>query len=233
MWVVSEELIWVKSAFCHPPVRGVRPMLFLTHSGVCRQKVTLLPVRHNVSGRWRMSTWLSGVTQALSQPAHCHFHCRVFKRTHVVVVRSERYISIDMRSGFDWTDKTGITEGTNSWALNYRSLSALLAFLPKIDVLSVCLQEEQVSRVEKMRQAILEGINLSRPPPPPPPLPPPAFLPPAVVPPFYPLAPIYPPRPLGSLPPPPHHHPSPHRPRTFPGESLRLVLVAPSHMWFS
>ncbi|XP_048879363.1 constitutive coactivator of PPAR-gamma-like protein 2 [Brienomyrus brachyistius] len=79
-------------------------------------------------------------------------------------------------------------------------------------------QEEQVSRVEKMRQAILEGINLSRPPPPPPPLPPPAFLPPTVVPPFYPLASIYPPRPLGSLPPPPHHHhPSPHRPRTFPG----------------
>uniref|UniRef100_A0A3B3RR87 Family with sequence similarity 120 member C n=1 Tax=Paramormyrops kingsleyae TaxID=1676925 RepID=A0A3B3RR87_9TELE len=80
-------------------------------------------------------------------------------------------------------------------------------------------QEEQVSRVEKMRQAILEGINLSRPPPPPPPLPPPAFLPPTVVPPFYPLAPMYPPRPLGSMPPPPHHHhhPSPHRPRTFPG----------------
>ncbi|KAK7884114.1 hypothetical protein WMY93_027237 [Mugilogobius chulae] len=32
-------------------------------------------------------------------------------------------------------------------------------------------QEELVSKVEKMRQAILEGINLSRPPPPPPPLP--------------------------------------------------------------
>uniref|UniRef100_G3P8N7 Family with sequence similarity 120C n=1 Tax=Gasterosteus aculeatus aculeatus TaxID=481459 RepID=G3P8N7_GASAC len=42
-------------------------------------------------------------------------------------------------------------------------------------------QEELVSKVEKMRQAILEGINLSRPPPPPP-LPPPAFLPPAMVP---------------------------------------------------
>uniref|UniRef100_A0AAZ3SQJ9 Family with sequence similarity 120C n=1 Tax=Oncorhynchus tshawytscha TaxID=74940 RepID=A0AAZ3SQJ9_ONCTS len=40
-------------------------------------------------------------------------------------------------------------------------------------------QEELVSRVEKMRQAILEGINFSRPPPPPPPLPPlPSFLPP-------------------------------------------------------
>lgn len=64
-----------------------------------------------------------------------------------------------------------------------------------------------------MRQAILEGINLSRPPPPPPPLPPPAFLPPAMVPPFYPMHPLYPPRPLGSMPP-PHHQ---HRPRAFPG----------------
>uniref|UniRef100_A0A8C7YUX2 Family with sequence similarity 120 member C n=1 Tax=Oryzias sinensis TaxID=183150 RepID=A0A8C7YUX2_9TELE len=64
-------------------------------------------------------------------------------------------------------------------------------------------QEELVSKVEKMRQAILEGINLSRPPPPPPPLPPPAFLPPAMVPPFYPLPPLYPPRPMGiqSIPP--------------------------------
>lgn len=70
-----------------------------------------------------------------------------------------------------------------------------------------------MSRVEKMRQAILEGINLSRPPPPPPPMPPPAFLPPAMVPPFYPMHPLYPPRPLGSMPP-PHHQ---HRPRAFPG----------------
>uniref|UniRef100_A0AAR2L627 Family with sequence similarity 120C n=1 Tax=Pygocentrus nattereri TaxID=42514 RepID=A0AAR2L627_PYGNA len=57
-------------------------------------------------------------------------------------------------------------------------------------------QEELVSRVEKMRQAILE-----------------AFLPPAMVPPFYPMHPLYPPRPLGSMPP-PHHQ---HRPRAFPG----------------
>ncbi|XP_063064154.1 constitutive coactivator of PPAR-gamma-like protein 2 isoform X2 [Engraulis encrasicolus] len=87
-------------------------------------------------------------------------------------------------------------------------------------------QEELVSRVEKMRQAILEGINLSRPPPPPPPLPYPAFLPPAMVPPFYPMHPMYPPRPLGAMPPPhpPHPHPHPHhphhhqhRPRAFPG----------------
>ncbi|XP_030626145.1 constitutive coactivator of PPAR-gamma-like protein 2 isoform X2 [Chanos chanos] len=79
-------------------------------------------------------------------------------------------------------------------------------------------QEELVSRVEKMRQAILEGINLSRPPPPPPPLPPPAFLPPAMVPPFYPMPPLYPPRPLGSMPPPHHpHHQHQHRPRAFPG----------------
>uniref|UniRef100_A0A673A591 Family with sequence similarity 120C n=1 Tax=Sphaeramia orbicularis TaxID=375764 RepID=A0A673A591_9TELE len=68
-------------------------------------------------------------------------------------------------------------------------------------------QEELVSKVEKMRQAILEGINLSRPPPPPPPLPPPAFLPPAMVPPFYPMPPLYPPRPMGAQ----------HRPRAFPG----------------
>lgn len=80
-------------------------------------------------------------------------------------------------------------------------------------------QEELVSKVEKMRQAILEGINLSRPPPPPPPLPPPAFLPPAMVPPFYPM-PLYPPRPMGGMPPHhPHHphHPGQHRPRAFPG----------------
>ncbi|XP_072305003.1 constitutive coactivator of PPAR-gamma-like protein 2 [Eucyclogobius newberryi] len=75
-------------------------------------------------------------------------------------------------------------------------------------------QEELVSKVEKMRQAILEGINLSRPPPPPPPMPPPAFLPPSMVPPFYPLPPMYPPRPMGMH---PHHHPAQHRPRAFPG----------------
>lgn len=83
------------------------------------------------------------------------------------------------------------------------------------------LQEELVSKVEKMRQAILEGINLSRPPPPPPPLPPPAFLPPTMVPPFYPMPPLYPPRPMGSMPPHHHphhpHHPAQHRPRAFPG----------------
>lgn len=78
-----------------------------------------------------------------------------------------------------------------------------------------------MAKVEKMRQAILEGINLTRPPPPPPPLPPPAFLPPTMVPPFYPMPPLYPPRPLGGMP--PHHHPHPphhpaqHRPRAFPG----------------
>uniref|UniRef100_A0A3B3ZXH4 Uncharacterized protein n=1 Tax=Periophthalmus magnuspinnatus TaxID=409849 RepID=A0A3B3ZXH4_9GOBI len=62
-------------------------------------------------------------------------------------------------------------------------------------------QEELVSKVEKMRQAILEGINLSRPG-------------------FYPIPPLYPPRPMGM---PPHHHPhhphhpAQHRPRAFPG----------------
>lgn len=96
------------------------------------------------------------------------------------------------------------------------------------------LQEELVSKVEKMRQAILEGINLSRPPPPPPPLPPPAFLPPAMMPPFYPMPPLYPPRPMGGMPPHhPHHphHPAQHRPRGFPGmpqfiHSLKQVVLA-------
>ncbi|KAF3860828.1 hypothetical protein F7725_001083 [Dissostichus mawsoni] len=64
-------------------------------------------------------------------------------------------------------------------------------------------QEELVSKVEKMRQAILEGINLSRPPPPPPPLPPPPF-PRFHGAPFLPHAPLYPPRPMGM---PHHHHP--------------------------
>uniref|UniRef100_A0A7N9AXQ6 Family with sequence similarity 120C n=1 Tax=Mastacembelus armatus TaxID=205130 RepID=A0A7N9AXQ6_9TELE len=80
------------------------------------------------------------------------------------------------------------------------------------------LKEELVSKVEKMRQAILEGINLSPPPPPPPPLPPPAFLPPTMVPPFYPMPPLYPPRPISGMPPHHHpHHPPQHRPRAFPG----------------
>uniref|UniRef100_A0A673A4I5 Family with sequence similarity 120C n=1 Tax=Sphaeramia orbicularis TaxID=375764 RepID=A0A673A4I5_9TELE len=81
-------------------------------------------------------------------------------------------------------------------------------------------QEELVSKVEKMRQAILEGINLSRPPPPPPPLPPPAFLPPAMVPPFYPMPPLYPPRPMGGMP--PHHHP--HHPHHPAHESVTTFL---------
>lgn len=97
------------------------------------------------------------------------------------------------------------------------------------------LQEELVSKVEKMRQAILEGINLSRPPPPPPPLPPPAFLPPTMVPPFYPMPPLYPPRPMGGMPPHHHphhpHHPAQHRPRAFPGllvtHSLFFMILWP------
>uniref|UniRef100_A0A8C7YUL0 Family with sequence similarity 120 member C n=1 Tax=Oryzias sinensis TaxID=183150 RepID=A0A8C7YUL0_9TELE len=94
-------------------------------------------------------------------------------------------------------------------------------------------QEELVSKVEKMRQAILEGINLSRPPPPPPPLPPPAFLPPAMVPPFYPLPPLYPPRPMGGMPPHHHphhpHHPAQHRARAFPGTDVLSVYLLLSH----
>uniref|UniRef100_A0A8C5A699 Family with sequence similarity 120C n=1 Tax=Gadus morhua TaxID=8049 RepID=A0A8C5A699_GADMO len=84
-------------------------------------------------------------------------------------------------------------------------------------------QEELVSRVDKMRQAILEGINLSRPPPPPPPLPPPAFLPPTMVPPFYPIPPLYPPRPMGNMP--PHHHPHhPHHP-SIPPQGGKLEIA--------
>ncbi|KAK6304068.1 hypothetical protein J4Q44_G00265220 [Coregonus suidteri] len=83
----------------------------------------------------------------------------------------------------------------------------------RLALLDMCEgQEELVSRVEKMRQAILEGINFTRPPPPPPPPPPLSFLPP---PPFYPLPPLHPPRPMGNMP--PQHHPGQHRPRAFPG----------------
>ncbi|XP_043935224.1 constitutive coactivator of PPAR-gamma-like protein 2, partial [Protopterus annectens] len=61
-------------------------------------------------------------------------------------------------------------------------------------------QAEQVAKVEKMRQSILEGINLNRQLPPPP-IPPPPFMPP-MMPPFYPM-PLYP-RPISSAPTPPH-----------------------------
>ncbi|XP_069501412.1 constitutive coactivator of PPAR-gamma-like protein 2 isoform X4 [Ambystoma mexicanum] len=61
------------------------------------------------------------------------------------------------------------------------------------------LKAEQAAKVERMRQSILEGINLNRQPPPPL-LPPPAFVPPMMSP-FYPV-PLYP-RAMGSVPPPP------------------------------
>uniref|UniRef100_A0A096LR97 Family with sequence similarity 120 member C n=1 Tax=Poecilia formosa TaxID=48698 RepID=A0A096LR97_POEFO len=60
-------------------------------------------------------------------------------------------------------------------------------------------QEELVSKVEKMRQAILEGIPM----------------------------PLYPPRPMGGMPPHhPHHphHPSQHRPRAFP-DKLNIFMT--------
>ncbi|XP_072285275.1 constitutive coactivator of PPAR-gamma-like protein 2 isoform X2 [Pyxicephalus adspersus] len=69
-------------------------------------------------------------------------------------------------------------------------------------------QVEQAAKVEKMRQSILEGINLNRQPPPPL-LPPPPFMPP-MMPPFYPV-PLHP-RTMGSMPPPP-----PGRNRGFSG----------------
>ncbi|KAM5146724.1 constitutive coactivator of PPAR-gamma-like protein 2 isoform 2-T2 [Mantella aurantiaca] len=69
-------------------------------------------------------------------------------------------------------------------------------------------QAEQAAKVEKMRQSILEGINLNRQPPPPL-LPPPPFMPP-MMPPFYPV-PLYH-RAMGSMPPPP-----PGRNRGFSG----------------
>uniref|UniRef100_A0A6J0TJX1 Constitutive coactivator of PPAR-gamma-like protein 2 isoform X1 n=1 Tax=Pogona vitticeps TaxID=103695 RepID=A0A6J0TJX1_9SAUR len=69
-------------------------------------------------------------------------------------------------------------------------------------------QAEQVSKVEKMRQSILEGINLNRQAPPPL-LPPPPFVS-SMAPPFYPL-PIYP-RTVGSIQP-----PGPGRTRGFTG----------------
>ncbi|TKS76562.1 Constitutive coactivator of PPAR-gamma-like protein 2 [Collichthys lucidus] len=61
-----------------------------------------------------------------------------------------------------------------------RGVQLASLFMAGVDTALFINDEELVSKVEKMRQAILEGINLSRPPPPPPPLPPPAFLPPAM-----------------------------------------------------
>ncbi|XP_069769170.1 constitutive coactivator of PPAR-gamma-like protein 2 [Narcine bancroftii] len=60
-------------------------------------------------------------------------------------------------------------------------------------------QADQVAKVEKMRQSILEGLNLSRQPMLPPSMPPPAFVPPMMAP-FYPM-PMYS-RSFGPLPPP-------------------------------
>ncbi|XP_078391023.1 constitutive coactivator of PPAR-gamma-like protein 1 homolog isoform X1 [Cetorhinus maximus] len=60
-------------------------------------------------------------------------------------------------------------------------------------------QADQVAKVEKMRQSILEGLNLSRQPMLPPSMPPPAFVPPMMAP-FYPM-PMYG-RPFGPVPPP-------------------------------
>ncbi|KAM4012385.1 constitutive coactivator of PPAR-gamma-like protein 2 isoform 1-T1 [Anomaloglossus baeobatrachus] len=79
----------------------------------------------------------------------------------------------------------------------------------KVPLIELCDgQAEQAAKVEKMRQSILEGINLNRQPPPPL-LPPPPFMPP-MMPPFYPV-PLYP-RAMGSMPPPP-----PGRNRGFSG----------------
>ncbi|XP_013927348.1 PREDICTED: constitutive coactivator of PPAR-gamma-like protein 2 [Thamnophis sirtalis] len=69
-------------------------------------------------------------------------------------------------------------------------------------------QTEQVSKVEKMRQSILEGINLNRQAPPPL-LPPPPFVP-SMAAPFYPV-PLYP-RTIGSM-----QQPAPGRTRGFTG----------------
>ncbi|KAG8554739.1 hypothetical protein GDO81_003878 [Engystomops pustulosus] len=80
----------------------------------------------------------------------------------------------------------------------------------KVPLIELCDgQAEQAAKVEKMRQSILEGINLNRQPPPPL-LPPPPFMPP-MMPPFYPV-PLYP-RAMGSMPPPP-----PGRNRGFSGD---------------
>lgn len=70
-------------------------------------------------------------------------------------------------------------------------------------------QTEQVSKVEKMRQSILEGINLNRQAPPPL-LPPPPFVP-SMAAPFYPV-PLYP-RTIGSMP-----QAAPGRTRGFTGK---------------
>ncbi|KAG8554737.1 hypothetical protein GDO81_003878 [Engystomops pustulosus] len=85
----------------------------------------------------------------------------------------------------------------------------------KVPLIELCDgQAEQAAKVEKMRQSILEGINLNRQPPPPL-LPPPPFMPP-MMPPFYPV-PLYP-RAMGSMPPPP-----PGRNRGFSGGKLEIA----------
>ncbi|XP_054859095.1 constitutive coactivator of PPAR-gamma-like protein 2 [Eublepharis macularius] len=79
----------------------------------------------------------------------------------------------------------------------------------KVPLLDLCDgQPEQVSKVEKMRQSILEGINLNRQAPPPL-LPPPPFAS-SMAPPFYPM-PLYP-RTIGSV-----QTPAPGRMRGFTG----------------
>ncbi|XP_042201449.1 constitutive coactivator of PPAR-gamma-like protein 1 homolog isoform X2 [Callorhinchus milii] len=70
----------------------------------------------------------------------------------------------------------------------------------KVPLLELCDgQADQVAKVEKMRQSILEGLNFSRHPLPPPSMLRPPFAPPMMGP-FYPM-PVYS-RPVGSVPPP-------------------------------
>ncbi|XP_015278973.1 PREDICTED: serine/threonine-protein kinase A-Raf-like [Gekko japonicus] len=83
---------------------------------------------------------------------------------------------------------------------------------------SSMIETEQVSKVEKMKQSILEGINFNRQAPPPL-LPPPPFVS-SMAPPFYPM-PVYP-RTFGSVPP-----PAPGRTRGFTerGKPYKATLL--------
>lgn len=83
------------------------------------------------------------------------------------------------------------------------------------------LKAELATKVEKMRQSILEGVNMNYPPPSAL-LPSPAFVTP-MMPPLYPVS-FYP-RAMGSMPPPPHG-----RSRGFAGQYLRMRhLISSTH----
>uniref|UniRef100_S4RLJ9 Family with sequence similarity 120 member A n=1 Tax=Petromyzon marinus TaxID=7757 RepID=S4RLJ9_PETMA len=105
----------------------------------------------------------------------------------------------------------------------------LRATRDRAPLLEICDgQSEQVSRVDRMRQSILEGLNLSRPPMPPlpPPMPPPPpYLPPSMMGQYHPPPQgLYLRAPGPPLMPPPSMHP---RARNIAGEGGRINHALP------